>query len=340
MWPSKASPALGCLLIVVVPLLLSILLSLFQSSPARPAARDAVSATASPPLSSVIPSVPGCGGSVRECSGSSNSALIDNMVRRGLITSPSIAAAMKRVDRAHYITRADLPAGRVSPSTSQASAAYVDSPQYIGYGATISAPHMHAMCTELMLPALERAPAGEERRVLDVGSGSGYLAAVLSRVLGDTGRVYGVEHIPELVDASVKNLQADDPSLLQRVHIQPGDGSDAEADALHYHPERPQPSPHCTLTRLTHRCGVVAVCCAWQAAGPGERCSVRCDPRGRRSRYGAAGVDGSAEGGRGAGHPSGRGRWRADAGAHREAAGRSAEEEDSHRRALRAPHLG
>ena len=142
------------------------------------------------------------------------------MVSRGLITSPVVAAAMKRVDRAHFVTRADT-----APSTSHSSLAYIDSPQYIGYGATISAPHMHAMCTELMLPALQRGEAGQERRVLDVGSGSGYLAAVLSRLLGDSGRVYGVEHLKELVDVSLRNLQADDPQFLSRVHISQGDGS-------------------------------------------------------------------------------------------------------------------
>ena len=203
--------------------------SLSSSTASSLVSTPAQSLLLTPPPVSPLGAVSSCA-SDRECSGSSNGALIDNMVRRGLISSPIIAEAMKRVDRAHYITRADTASQRPSPSTSSHSLAYVDSPQYLGYGATISAPHMHAMCTELMLPALQRPSVGqEERRVLDVGSGSGYLAAVLSRVLGEGGRVYGVEHVKELVDVSLKNLEADDPQLLTRVHITQGDGSDGQS---------------------------------------------------------------------------------------------------------------
>ena len=162
-----------------------------------------------------------------------NAALIDNMVKHGLISSPAVAAAMKQVDRCHYITRADIsPASSSSARSSSLhrTAAYLDSPQYIGYGATISAPHMHAMCAELMLPALrrQREDGKEEEgevRVLDVGSGSGYLLAVMSRLLGERGRVFGIEHIPELVNVSRRNIQADDPGLMDRISIAQGDGS-------------------------------------------------------------------------------------------------------------------
>jgi protein-L-isoaspartate(D-aspartate) O-methyltransferase len=46
-------------------------------------------------------------------------------------------------------------------------------------------------------------------RVLDVGSGSGYLCAVLHHMVGPTGKVVGIEHISELVDWSVSNLKKD-----------------------------------------------------------------------------------------------------------------------------------
>jgi len=46
--------------------------------------------------------------------------------------------------------------------------------------------------------------------VLDVGSGSGYLCAVFHHLVDDgTGRVAGIEHIPELVERSLLNLKAD-----------------------------------------------------------------------------------------------------------------------------------
>lgn len=98
---------------------------------------------------------------------------------------------------------------------------------------------MHAMCAELMLDAVGGGQGdGEGVSVLDVGSGSGYLAAVVRRLIGSNGHVYGIEHIPELVATSLSNLRADDPTLLSTVHIQQGDGrlglpSAAPFNAIH-----------------------------------------------------------------------------------------------------------
>ncbi len=77
--------------------------------------------------------------------------------------------------------------------------AYEDHPERIGYNATISAPHMHAYCLEWLEDRLK--PGS---KVLDVGSGSGYLCAVFYEMTGS--KVVGVEHIPELCDFSVDNL--------------------------------------------------------------------------------------------------------------------------------------
>lgn len=93
---------------------------------------------------------------------------------------------LSQVDRAHY-----------SPA-----AAYEDSPQSIGFQATISAPHMHASAAESMLPFLQ--PAA---RVLDIGSGSGYLTAVLANLVGEQGKVVGLDHIPALVELAKKNME-------------------------------------------------------------------------------------------------------------------------------------
>ncbi|CCM03298.1 uncharacterized protein FIBRA_05426 [Fibroporia radiculosa] len=128
------------------------------------------------------------------CTGATNAELIANMGRFGLINSERIQAAMSKVDRANYVRHR--------------SGAYEDSPQYIGHGATISAPHMHAHALESLLPFLH--PGA---RVLDVGSGSGYLTAVLHHLVsaehGTTGTVVGIEHIPELVGWSMENLRRD-----------------------------------------------------------------------------------------------------------------------------------
>ena len=56
--------------------------------------------------------------------------------------------------------------------------AYLDAPSPIGYGQTISAPHMHAHCAELLADYIRPDDSGSSVRVLDVGHGSGYLAAI------------------------------------------------------------------------------------------------------------------------------------------------------------------
>lgn len=53
-------------------------------------------------------------------------------------------------------------------------------------------------------------------KVLDVGSGSGYLAACMSKMVsGNGGRVFGIDVIPELVEWSIENVKRSDPQLLE-----------------------------------------------------------------------------------------------------------------------------
>ena len=91
-----------------------------------------------------------------------------------------------QVDRAHYAPHAP----------------YQDSPQSIGHRATISAPHMHAAACESLLPFLK--PGS---KVLDVGSGSGYLTHVLAELVKPGGVVVGIEHIQPLVDIGTTNTR-------------------------------------------------------------------------------------------------------------------------------------
>ncbi|CAG8941921.1 unnamed protein product [Penicillium salamii] len=124
------------------------------------------------------------------CSGSTNTELIENLFREGLIENERVKEAMIGVDRAHY-----------APSRP-----YSDSPQPIGHGATISAPHMHGHACEYLIDYLK--PGA---RVLDIGSGSGYLTHVLANLVTDTGNavhgtVVGIDHISELTDLARKNM--------------------------------------------------------------------------------------------------------------------------------------
>ena len=129
-------------------------------------------------------------------SGASNDELVNNLRNNGVIEHADVAAAMKAVDRGFYVVK-----GTGNP--------YVDSPQGIGFGATISAPHMHAHCLEVLRPWLK--PGA---RVLDVGSGTGYLTALFAQFVGEKGLVVGVDHIPDLVSQSEKNLRADGKARL------------------------------------------------------------------------------------------------------------------------------
>ena len=93
--------------------------------------------------------------------------------------------------------------------------AYDDTPLPIGYGQTISAPHMVAiMCDILDLHS--------GMNVLEVGGGSGYHAAVMARIIGPEGMVFSVERIQELVDLARDNLKK---AGISNVAIVQGDGS-------------------------------------------------------------------------------------------------------------------
>ncbi|KAH6879382.1 Pcmt1-prov protein [Coprinopsis sp. MPI-PUGE-AT-0042] len=122
--------------------------------------------------------------------GKSNAELVGNLKSSGILSSDRVAKAMAQVDRANYVL--------------DKRDAYDDSPQSIGHGVTISAPHMHAYAAEHLLP-----PLRPGARVLDVGSGSGYLVSVLHTPGEPGGKVVGIDHIPELVDWSVENLRKD-----------------------------------------------------------------------------------------------------------------------------------
>lgn len=94
--------------------------------------------------------------------------------------------------------------------------AYVDTPLPIGFGQTISAPHMVALMTELL-----DVKVGD--KVLEVGTGSGYQAAILAELVGDEGHVYTVEIVKELVEFARNNLTTS--GHIGRVTLIHGDGS-------------------------------------------------------------------------------------------------------------------
>ncbi|XP_010441750.1 PREDICTED: protein-L-isoaspartate O-methyltransferase 2 isoform X1 [Camelina sativa] len=139
---------------------------------------------------------------------SGKKTMVENLKRYGVISSKRVAQVMEDLDRGLFV-----PAG---------SSAYVDTPVPIGYNATISAPHMHATCLQLLEDKLQPG-----MRALDVGSGTGYLTGCFALMVGAEGRVVGVDHIPELVDMSIKNIEKSvAASLLKKgsLSLHVGDG--------------------------------------------------------------------------------------------------------------------
>ena len=100
---------------------------------------------------------------------------------------------------------------------------YVDTPLPIGYGQTISAPHMVAIMCDLL-------DLQEGDKVLEVGAGSGYHAAVVAEIVGKKGKVIAIERFPELAERARQNLEY---LGYDNVIIVVGDGSKG------YEPEAP-----------------------------------------------------------------------------------------------------
>ena len=107
----------------------------------------------------------------------------EQLVPRGIGNS-SVLEAFKKVERHKFVPREFL------------SSAYDDHPLPIGGGQTISQPYIVALMTETLHLT------GKEK-VLEIGTGSGYQAAVLAEL---TAKVYTIERIPSLAERAAKTL--------------------------------------------------------------------------------------------------------------------------------------
>jgi protein-L-isoaspartate(D-aspartate) O-methyltransferase len=126
--------------------------------------------------------------------------MVDEQLRGRDIADQRVLEAMERVPREAF----------VPPDLRRR--AYDDAALPIGSGQTISQPYMVArICEALALNGNER--------VLDVGTGSGYQAAVLAQLAQE---VHSIERIPELAEQARRNLQA---AGIDTVEVHVGDGS-------------------------------------------------------------------------------------------------------------------
>jgi protein-L-isoaspartate(D-aspartate) O-methyltransferase len=128
-------------------------------------------------------------------------ALIKRLREEAGITSSRVLDAMTRIPRERFIDEALW------------SRAYEDNALPIGFEQTISQPQVVARMISVVLP-----PSGKLSRVLEVGTGCGYQAAVLSQVADE---VYSIERIRGLYDKARNNLRA---LRLPNVRLAYGDG--------------------------------------------------------------------------------------------------------------------
>lgn len=112
--------------------------------------------------------------------------MVEDQIRRRGVKDPRVLEAMENVPRHLFVLPQDL------------HFAYADTPMPIGHGQTISQPYIVALMTEI----LELEPA---HRVLEIGTGSGYQAAVLSLLARE---VFTIESLSTLGAEAAKRLES------------------------------------------------------------------------------------------------------------------------------------
>lgn len=113
--------------------------------------------------------------------------LVRHLISSGYLSKPEVIDAMLAVERHKFIPR------------DYTLEAYSDRPLPVGNGQTISAPHMVAMMSELL-------DVKVASKILEIGAGSGYQAAVLAEI-AKKGEIYTIERIAQLAKFAEKNLK-------------------------------------------------------------------------------------------------------------------------------------
>ena len=135
--------------------------------------------------------------------------LVQKLIDRKALTSLRVINAMRKVERHKFVPDGAL------------SSAYIDSPLSIGLNQTISAPHMNAMMCEYL-------ELKEGEKVLEVGTGSGYHAALCAELVApkdskNPGHVFSIERHFDLVKSARNSLRI--TGYDDRVTVIHGDGT-------------------------------------------------------------------------------------------------------------------
>ncbi len=136
-------------------------------------------------------------------------SLVESLSKKGILKKTEVIKAMLTVPRENFIPK------------STSSSAYIDSPLSIGKKQTISAPHMNAMMCEYL-------ELKEGDKVLEIGTGSGYHAALCAEIVApknstNPGHVYTIERHKELVESAENSLKI--TGYGDRVTVIHGDGT-------------------------------------------------------------------------------------------------------------------
>jgi protein-L-isoaspartate(D-aspartate) O-methyltransferase len=125
--------------------------------------------------------------------------MVSTQIQARGVNDPAVIAAMEKVPRHRFVLDGDL------------DYAYADTPISIGLGQTISQPYIVAFMTE----ALKVKPTD---KVLEIGTGSGYQAAILGELARE---VYSIEIVPQLAERATGVLKT---LGYPNVHVRAGDG--------------------------------------------------------------------------------------------------------------------
>ena len=129
--------------------------------------------------------------------------LIQKLINDGYLKSPKIIDAFRKVHRRDFLP-------------DEMKEDYLeDIPLSISYGQTISQPLTVAFMLELLQPE-------EGDKVLDVGSGSAWTTALLAYIVGEEGKVYAIERIPQLKSFGEDNLKK---YAFKNIEVFCGDGT-------------------------------------------------------------------------------------------------------------------
>ena len=132
--------------------------------------------------------------------------IVSQFIQSNYLKTPRIINAFRKIKRKDFVP----PEFR--------DVAEANEPLSIGYGQTISQPLTVAFMLELLQPK-------QGEKVLDIGSGSGWTAALLAEIVGPKGKVFAVEIIPELKEFGEENARKYNFVKSGRIQFITGDGS-------------------------------------------------------------------------------------------------------------------